>query len=156
MIAVLDTNVWLDWLVFDDPGVRPLRAAFEERGLRPGGGLRLVASEATRAELAAVLQRPRIHPSLPAEAARRLDEFDRLVNLVADPPASDLPCRDPDDQMFIDLAVAVGARWLLTKDKALLALARAAWRRHAVRVLDPVHWTGCSSDTHGTGEAGED
>jgi uncharacterized protein len=24
---VLDTNVWLDWLVFDDPGVRPLKAA---------------------------------------------------------------------------------------------------------------------------------
>jgi len=23
---VLDTNVWLDWLVFDDPGVRPLKA----------------------------------------------------------------------------------------------------------------------------------
>lgn len=134
MIAVLDTNVWLDWLVFDDPGVRPLRAAL-------GDGLRLVASDATRAELAAVLQRPRIHPSLPADAARRLDEFDRLVSLVANPPATDLPCRDPDDQMFIDLAVAVGARWLLTKDKALLALARAAWRRHALRVLDPVHWT---------------
>jgi putative PIN family toxin of toxin-antitoxin system len=139
VIAVLDTNIWLDWLVFDDPGVRPLRVALDR------GGLRLVASDATRAELAAVLRRPRIHPGLPAEAARCLDEFDRLVNRVPDPPASDLPCRDPDDQMFIDLAVAVGARWLLTKDKALLALARAAWRRHAVQVLQPAHWIGSIS-----------
>ncbi|MBV9188841.1 MAG: PIN domain-containing protein, partial [Betaproteobacteria bacterium] len=27
---VLDTQIWLDWLVFDDPEVRPLRAAVEE------------------------------------------------------------------------------------------------------------------------------
>jgi predicted nucleic acid-binding protein len=26
---VLDTNVWLDWLVFDDPSVAPLKAAVE-------------------------------------------------------------------------------------------------------------------------------
>ena len=24
---VLDTNVWLDWLVFDDPGIAPLKLA---------------------------------------------------------------------------------------------------------------------------------
>ena len=27
--VVLDTNAWLDWLVFDDPGVAALRAAVE-------------------------------------------------------------------------------------------------------------------------------
>ena len=30
---VLDTNVWLDWLVFDDPAVAPL-AATAETGLK--------------------------------------------------------------------------------------------------------------------------
>src|SRR6266545_576184 len=25
--AVLDTNVWLDWLVFDDPSIAPIKAA---------------------------------------------------------------------------------------------------------------------------------
>jgi predicted nucleic acid-binding protein len=24
---VLDTNIWLDWLVFDDAGIAPLKAA---------------------------------------------------------------------------------------------------------------------------------
>ena len=28
---VLDTNVWLDWLVFDDPSVAPIRAAGEAK-----------------------------------------------------------------------------------------------------------------------------
>ena len=41
-------------------------------------------------------------------------------------PAGPLQCRDPDDQMFIDLALAQRARWLLTRDRALLALARPA------------------------------
>ena len=27
---VLDTQIWLDWLVFDDPGVRDLRVAVEK------------------------------------------------------------------------------------------------------------------------------
>jgi len=27
---VLDTQIWLDWLVFDDPGVRDLRIAVEK------------------------------------------------------------------------------------------------------------------------------
>ena len=30
MRLVLDTNVWLDWLAFDDPGVAPLKAAVAE------------------------------------------------------------------------------------------------------------------------------
>ena len=27
MRLVLDTNVWLDWLIFDDPAIAPLRTA---------------------------------------------------------------------------------------------------------------------------------
>jgi predicted nucleic acid-binding protein len=27
---VLDTNIWLDWLVFDDPAVMPLKSACSE------------------------------------------------------------------------------------------------------------------------------
>jgi predicted nucleic acid-binding protein len=37
-----------------------------------------------------------------------------------------LACVDPDDQKFLDAAFASGADWLLTRDKALLALARRA------------------------------
>ena len=57
------------------------------------------------------------------------------------PPAAapSLRCRDPDDQKFIDLAVAAGARWLFTRDRALLALRKAAAGR-GVTVLRPVDW----------------
>ena len=31
MRLVLDTNVWLDWLVFDDPAIAPIKAAVEAK-----------------------------------------------------------------------------------------------------------------------------
>jgi predicted nucleic acid-binding protein len=37
-------------------------------------------------------------------------------------------CDDPDDQKFLDLAFASAATALLTRDKALLRLSRAAAR----------------------------
>ena len=33
-------------------------------------------------------------------------------------------CRDADDQKFLDLSFAYGAKWLLTRDRDLLSLAR--------------------------------
>jgi len=50
-----------------------------------------------------------------------------------------LRCADPDDQMFIDLALAVRACWLFTRDKALLRLAPRA-RDRGVCVLRPADW----------------
>jgi predicted nucleic acid-binding protein len=52
-----------------------------------------------------------------------------------------LHCSDPDDQKFIDLAIATRAHTLLTRDKALLKLARRAAERHGVRVCKPEVWT---------------
>jgi hypothetical protein len=40
--------------------------------------------------------------------------------------AAALSCVDPDDQGFIDLALAHRAAWLFTRDRALLDLARRA------------------------------
>jgi len=141
--VVLDTNVWLDWLVFDDPGVVPLIEAVRAGEIRPLG------CGALRDELADVLARPRLQVhvdrahrrrGLPARAidvARSLARFDALAQPCEPPPACRLICRDPDDQVFLDLAVAAGARWLLTKDRALLVLAHAAHRQHALEVLTP-------------------
>ena len=46
---VLDTNIWLDWLLFDDPAVAPIKKAVA------GGKAEVVMDEATEGELARVL-----------------------------------------------------------------------------------------------------
>jgi putative PIN family toxin of toxin-antitoxin system len=133
--VVIDTNVVLDWLVFADPAVRSLREAIESR--------RLVwhAHANMRVELAHMLGHSDLARWDP-DAAAALASFDRLAQLDAQPlPATParLRCRDPDDQVFIDLAITRRSRWLLTRDRALLALARPAleW---GVQILTPAHW----------------
>jgi predicted nucleic acid-binding protein len=59
--------------------------------------------------------------------------------MVDEPPRGPLRCKDPDDQVFIDLALHVGARWLFTKDAALLKLARRA-RQRGVGVTSLQQW----------------
>ena len=54
-------------------------------------------------------------------------------------PAVRLVCRDPDDQMFIDLALAERARWLISRDRAVLALAKRA-RAQGLEILTPERW----------------
>jgi predicted nucleic acid-binding protein len=49
-------------------------------------------------------------------------------------------CRDPDDQKFIDLALAAKAQWLVSRDKALLALAKRAKAR-GLLIVKPEAWT---------------
>ena len=140
--AVLDTNVWLDWLAFEDPVVDPLRAAVRQ------GRVRLLSLPRGRDELAEVLARPAVRLQAQAARARRrlppeLDLaavmacFDAVARICPTPPACGLSCRDPDDQCFVDLAVAERARWLFTRDRALLALARQARRRFGLSIAGP-------------------
>ena len=133
MRAILDTNVWLDWLVFGDARIAPLAAAIE------CGEVVLHATAPMLDELAAVLVRP--HFGL--DAAAREAACARQRTLVAlHPPAPDcrLPCTDPDDRMFVDLAVALRVDWLVSRDKALLRLRRIAGRRFGVRIGTPEDW----------------
>lgn len=115
---VLDTNIVLDLFVFADEAARPLRAGLE------GGGLRWLATQAMRDELERVLAYAQIVPRLAfygLAAADVLGTFDRHSERVEVPAKAPVTCRDPDDQKFIDLAVAHGAT-LLSKDRAVLAL----------------------------------
>ena len=130
---VLDTNVVLDWLVFDDPAMRAMGAEIV------AGQRRWIASQPMLDELADVLTRA---PFAALVDAGRLDvhgHVARLCQVVPAPAtgASDVPlCRDLDDQKFIDLALAHRAPLLLTRDKALLALAKPA-RACGVQVCTP-------------------
>ena len=127
---VLDTNVVLDLLHFDDPAVAPIRRALAE------GRAACFASAATRAELAHVLSRPRF--KIEGDETRRLlNAYDALARPCEGAADAALPpCRDPDDQKFLELARAARADLLVTQDKALLALARKA-ARLGFRIVTP-------------------
>ena len=120
MKLVLDTNIVLDLWVFRDPRAVELEAALAGREVA------WLATPAMREELAMVLSYAQIGARMErmALSARRvLDAFDCHALLVAAPPVCSFKCRDPDDQKFVDLAVAEDAA-LLSKDRALLALRR--------------------------------
>jgi predicted nucleic acid-binding protein len=118
MQLVLDTNIVLDLLVFRDPRAQPL-----DRGLA-AGVLRWVATAAMREELARVLDYPKIAPRVRfhrGAAGAVLADFDRHAMLVDTPAKAAVTCGDPDDQKFIDLAVAHRCT-LLSKDREVLRM----------------------------------
>ena len=135
--AVLDTNTVLDLLLIDDPAARPLRDALD------AGTLRWISTEHMCAELQGVLLRPQMGRWQPPTRARQvLDQAAQWMQICPPAATGDAPrCRDPADQPFIDLAWSAGARWLITRDKALLELARPA-RVRGVTVCTPGAWPG--------------
>jgi uncharacterized protein len=127
MKCVLDTNVVLDWLVFEDPLMDPLGAAVRE------GRVRLFTHPPAIGELCRVLG----YPDLQLDTARqesvlRAYQAQASQTSGADPPQIEQPglpkgfprCRDPDDNHFLALAYRVQADALVSKDKAVLALRR--------------------------------
>ena len=133
--VVLDTNAVLDWLLFGDAAVASLAAAVRT------GRVRWLACPRMREELARAAAYPALAKWLP-DSEHMLTEFDRWT-AIRPPPAPSLVnpvCTDTDDQVFIDLALAEAARWLVTRDHALLKLARKAAAR-GVRIVTPAAWT---------------
>ena len=119
-MIVLDTNIVLDAFVFNDPATLPLKAALA------AGTLQWLATPAMRDELARVLGYPKIVARMAfyqVSADEVLARFDAQVRLVEAAPKVTLTCTDPDDQKFIDLAVAYKAL-LLSKDRAVLCMAK--------------------------------
>jgi putative PIN family toxin of toxin-antitoxin system len=117
---VLDTNIVLDLFVFMDSAVAELAAAIANKEVR------WLATPAMRAELEAVLSYEQIGARLSAanvSASGVLESFDAHAVIVDAPPVALHKCRDPDDQKFVDLAVAHEAV-LLSKDAQVLALRR--------------------------------
>ncbi len=134
-VLVLDTNVVLDWLVFRDLRVAPLSSALQS------GTLRWASCPRMREELKRTLAYPALSKWQP-DSERTLTFFDHWSTQSPDPvlpQASPLLCSDPDDQVFIELALAVKADWLLTRDRAVLKL-RARAARQGLRIGTPEAW----------------
>jgi putative PIN family toxin of toxin-antitoxin system len=132
---VLDTNVCLDLFVFHDPRWAPLVAALES------GEVEAVTREDCRAEYLVVLH----YSHLPLNEATRplaASRFDALIKVVAPAPKLiRLPnCSDRDDQKFLELARDADAAILVTKDKALLKLARKTANAGLFHIMVPEAW----------------
>ena len=135
-IVVLDTNVVLDWLVFRNSEATALGLAILK------GRVAWVATAPMREELDHVLGRGHLAAWGPDRAAVGA-HWDRHCAVWPTPapagPGSRPRCSDPDDQKFIDLAIACGARWLVSRDRAVLKLAKRL-REAGVTAIPPGDW----------------
>lgn len=146
--VVLDSNVWIDILVFDDPHTRPIRAALEN------GALEALIDARCLAELTYVLDYPQFARREIDKAAAldvvarlsRLVETDREAQAAIVEDARPLPkCKDRDDQKFLELAHTSGADWLVSKDRAVLKLARRIARDFGFQIAQPAPFvTACA------------
>ena len=123
--------------MFDDPGVRDLRVAVEKA--RAEIWLDAACDAELERVLAYDLGRHSIAPAAQAAAlaqARRIAR--RLDSLLSAAERASLPrCRDADDQIFLEAALAARADVLVSKDRALLELNRRKTRALPFRVAKP-------------------
>lgn len=135
-IVVLDTNVVLSALVFANGRLAALRTAWQSGQCVP------LASIATVAELMRVLAYPKFRLT-PDEQEELLADYlphCRSVRIPTRLPPGLPHCRDPNDQMFIELSTVGKADFLVTGDQDLLALAQEpAWAR---RIITAEAWPG--------------
>jgi putative PIN family toxin of toxin-antitoxin system len=150
VLWVLDTNVVLDLLLFDDAATRPLRYALEL------GRVCGVVTDATLAELRRVLEYPGFGLDPFCQAAL----FSRYLALSFRVPAMaagvSLPrCSDPDDQPFLELAAASRAASLVSKDRAVLKLRRRCAPHF--RIMTPAeaaNWLGRATESENMAPSG--
>ena len=145
-VVVLDSNVWIDILVFNDPASQPIRDALEQ------GQLDVVIDEPCLTELDRVLDYPQFVRFAvdKQQALAQIAQWTRHVvpaqqTLAEQQAASARPilprCSDRDDQKFLELAAASGAVWLVTKDKALLKLHKRLKRDFLCHIDRPAIFT---------------
>ena len=117
---VLDTNIVMDLLHFDDRHTQPLRRAIDD------GRLQCFSD----GECLAELERVTGYPAFGLDDAGRQSLLEKYLRQVTrcDAAADEdyrLPrCRDEDDQKFLILAARCRADLLITRDKLLLRLNR--------------------------------
>ena len=118
--VVLDTNIVLDLFVFKDPATALLQQSIKAKEFR------WIATTDMRDELDRVLSYPHIAPRLVIHQLTPSDvlaQFDHYAQIEPTAPRATAICKDPDDQPFIDLAVAHKAM-LLSKDNAVLCMSK--------------------------------
>ena len=125
---VIDTNIVLDLWLFEDPATIPLRAALQS------GAISHLATASMRDELERVLTYPHLVKRMAKssiQAQNILSRFDEYLLAAAPAAKAAFTCKDPDDQKFIDLAVAHAVP-LLSKDNAILCMKKRLFQSGVV------------------------
>ena len=141
MQLILDTNVVIDWLVFNDPYLQPFRDRVAT------GEVIVLSHELALAEFERVLG----YPELRLVIERRVDALARYraqsrVTTMPEGfalgawqlPAGFPSCRDRDDDLFLSLTHHSQASALVTRDKALLKM-RKRMRKRGMAIWDVPH-----------------
>ena len=112
---ILDTNIVMDILVFNDPSIAPIVKAIAEH--------RLI---------------PLLHPETFAELVDEVDtkalEWHSLCRFVSGELPTNTYCKDQEDDKFFQLALLTHCPFLITKDKLVLK-ARKRAKRDAIAVM---------------------
>lgn len=134
--VVLDTNVVMALWLFGDPRLVALREALEERRLL------WWATDGMIDELRSQLRPERCerYGSSAEQVLHRCDSLALRCGPLGPVPRAGWPrCTDPDDQPFIDLALASKAQGLLSRDRAVLKL-RLPASRLGLKICKPEDW----------------
>ena len=137
-LIVIDSQSLFDWMVFRNPVCAHWNSALQ------GQDWEWIFTSEMKAEFDFVAAKG-FGERWPIDADAVASTWTRHGREVKTPSspgaAARLHCTDEDDQKFIDLAIAAHAHTLVTRDKALLRLARKALERHGVRVCKPEGWS---------------
>ena len=119
--VVLDTNILLDIFVFNDERAIHLKKVLFDKTRH------FVASQKTIEEFADVISRPLFKLDKQTQAAI-LAQWQSIAEQRDDSNLAPAPwkCQDPDDQIFLDLAYQLRPTILISKDNAVLQIARRA------------------------------
>lgn len=119
--VILDTNILLDIFVFHDERAANLKEFIFS------GDIQAIASQKTIAEFADVLSRPLFKLDT-AKQLEILKCWKLIVQIQDDTDLAPAPwkCQDSDDQVFLDLSYRLRPAILMSKDNALLQIAKRA------------------------------
>jgi len=137
-LIVIDSQSLFDWMVFRNPTCDRWDV------ILAGSSWEWIFTSEMKAEFDFVAAKG-FGERWPVDADAVASTWARHGHAVETPPqpgaTARLHCTDEDDQKFIDLAIAARAHTLVTRDKALLRLARKALERHGLRVCRPEIWS---------------
>jgi uncharacterized protein len=117
--VVLDTNVVVSALLSPTGAPAALLTAWRD------GRIETLSSPTTIAELARILERPRVARQLGWSVASRRDFLDSFASgsvSIVPRVALHQVSRDPDDDRFLELAIAGAADYIVSGDRHLLEL----------------------------------